>query len=524
MSYIDQEQKLEKILSKLPQATQELFKDYSILFIIGDTGDGFNLTMGEIGEVCELVRQVITKERPVEKFEEGLKEKLADDEDNLAKAGEIVATINEKIFVKLLPALGLKALPILMTPAVAKNLPDVNVSFEEGKSKEDEESAVAQPLGSSQQSIDSQLPTPPRTVMLNKMPQTQAPTAPKPNRFPNLKSVAPVLNLKPFSGAPSPGLSKFSSAPSGSVGASANTSAAPIKPRTPLMETPTEMMSENQTESFLKMLAGKLDEKDLQSRFDKLPFALKTALRSMDSAKKVLDIGIKYGLHVDKLGVVAEETGLVILGMTHPNQFLPRLNRRLGIGEEKTRPIAQEINTEIFLKIREALKQVNGEEPSYANLAQSAVATKSIAPATEPEPHPYNPIDLAQTSEAQTENIAVQQEGGEILDREKILREIENPSTVKMTPVSVPVPKVESRPVEIKPQIPAPIVPPPAPPAQPPRQEFQFEPPAPKPQETPKPIVTSPTSNIVDQKLSDVTAAKKTGSSYSADPYREPLQ
>jgi hypothetical protein len=125
-----------------------------------------------------------------------------------------------------------------------------------------------------------------------------------------------------------------------------------------------ERMSENPLGSFLKMLSSKLSEKELQARFDKLPYTLKNALRSVDSAKKVLDIGRKYALHVDKLGELGEETGMVILGMTPTSQFLPRLSRRLGINEEKTKSLAQEINNEVFLKIREALKQVNGEVPS----------------------------------------------------------------------------------------------------------------------------------------------------------------
>jgi len=60
-------------------------------------------------------------------------------------------------------------------------------------------------------------------------------------------------------------------------------------------------MSENPTDSFLKMLSGKLNEKELQTRFEKLPSTLKTALRSVDSAKKVVDIGRKYALHVTLL-------------------------------------------------------------------------------------------------------------------------------------------------------------------------------------------------------------------------------
>jgi len=326
-------------------------------------------------------------------------------------------------------------------------------------------------------------------------------------------------------------------------------------------------------DSFLKMLSGKLSEKELQTRFNKLPYTLKTALRNVDSAKRVVDIGRKYALHVDKLGELAEETGLVILGITHPNQFLIRLTHRLGMSEEKARAIAEEINNEIFLKIREALKQVSGE-PVTARPAP--VENKYVTPS--PVKSASTPISELTSAPAQKETLnrdallrdiedkSQQPEQEPVPDREALLRDIENPAPTRFTlapkpsaviPQTISVSPVMNRTATSPIQTPRPPEPMPeikpaiahapssAPAAPTPQTAFRkttpsdfvptqtaaalaqttttFRPRRPDiaseitpPADTPK--------NIVDQKLSGTVTAPKSQSKYSADPYREPLQ
>ena len=100
MNYIDYEKKLDATVQKLPQTVQAFFSEQSAISLLEEVGNSFGLTMGEIGWLCELVRQVITKEREPKDFEAGLVEKL--DDDNKEKAGEIVMALSEKIFAKLL--------------------------------------------------------------------------------------------------------------------------------------------------------------------------------------------------------------------------------------------------------------------------------------------------------------------------------------------------------------------------------------------------------------------------------------
>ena len=94
----------------------------------------------------------------------------------------------------------------------------------------------------------------------------------------------------------------------------------------------------------------------------KLPEDLKNAIFSIDSAETIQAIGKKSNLPIDKIGELADETGLVMLGLTHPNNFISNLAERLKLDKESARKIAEEINTQIFAKVRESLKKIHGVE------------------------------------------------------------------------------------------------------------------------------------------------------------------
>lgn len=92
----------------------------------------------------------------------------------------------------------------------------------------------------------------------------------------------------------------------------------------------------------------------------KLPKDLKDAIFSVDSAGIIQETGKKYNLMVDKIGELADETGLVMLGLTHPKDFISNLVRRLEIDAATARKIADEINTRVFKKVRDSLKKLHG--------------------------------------------------------------------------------------------------------------------------------------------------------------------
>ena len=104
----------------------------------------------------------------------------------------------------------------------------------------------------------------------------------------------------------------------------------------------------------------KLTQQQLREIYAKLPEDLKDAIFSVNSADVIMSIGKKYNLTINKMGELADETGLVMLGLTPPNNFISNLNGRLEVDAEVAKKIAEEINSEIFSKIRESLKKIHG--------------------------------------------------------------------------------------------------------------------------------------------------------------------
>ncbi|MCR4311558.1 MAG: hypothetical protein NUV54_03285, partial [Candidatus Taylorbacteria bacterium] len=378
MSYIQQFNRLSETVNGLPPQVLSRIGDTNVVFIIESISDSFGLTMYTIGEVCELVRQIITKEREPKDFEAGLLEKL--DEDNHEKIPQLVSLMSEKVFSKLLPALGIK-IPIEFAVKVG----ELNVEGLEVAKIESARPAPFTKTESSAQTSYSSTSVPP-----------------------------PVIRGALFSGvsAPPPHNLPTGKTPFFHQGSNTPSAPTPVAPaERPLMEMAHGQVSAHPLESLLRMLNNKVSDKELAKQFEKLPIKLKEALRSVDSARKIIDIGRKNGLHVDQIGELGAETGMVILGFSRPNQFVSQLRRRLDLPEDKLKTVAEEVNTEVFVKIREALKQIHGED---------------VAPST---PIPIKPAVQAQKTEDMwpsappTKNI----ESENMPDKASILRDIENP-------------------------------------------------------------------------------------------------
>src|SRR3989338_2365577 len=93
--------------------------------------------------------------------------------------------------------------------------------------------------------------------------------------------------------------------------------------------------------------------------YSKLPNDIKEAIFSVDVSDKIIDIGKKHKLAVDKIGIIGNETSRVMLCVTHPNEFIGNLAERLEVDKEKARAIAQKINEQVFKKVRESLRKIH---------------------------------------------------------------------------------------------------------------------------------------------------------------------
>ncbi|MFA5987625.1 MAG: hypothetical protein WC797_03180 [Candidatus Paceibacterota bacterium] len=100
----------------------------------------------------------------------------------------------------------------------------------------------------------------------------------------------------------------------------------------------------------------------VNNRFDKLPEDLKDAILSVDTANIMLTVGQGHQLHVDQIGEMADEAGLVLMGFTPPTQFVGNISRRLKVDRLVANEIANDINEKLFVKVRDSLKKIQAQD------------------------------------------------------------------------------------------------------------------------------------------------------------------
>ena len=143
-------------------------------------------------------------------------------------------------------------------------------------------------------------------------------------------------------------------------------------------------------------LLARYNKSLLIDQYKKLPDAVKSALFSTASAAKMLEIGKKYGLQMEEISYMAEETGYALLGLTKPAQFTEIIKTRLHIPQEKGEKIAEEITSAIFLPLQQALQEMpieeKGKEPTPV---QEDISHFPIPPIPQNPPLPPPPTTPA---------------------------------------------------------------------------------------------------------------------------------
>ncbi|MFA6552328.1 MAG: hypothetical protein WCT19_02390 [Candidatus Paceibacterota bacterium] len=350
----------------------------------------------------------------------------------------------------------------------------------------------------------------------------------------------------------------------------------------------------------------------MREKLNALPENLREVILSLETAKTINSIGLRYRLNKEEIGILADKTGYMMLGFTRSNDFVESLMENLNLPEEIIKAVAAEINSKIFAQIQDSLKTIfsdptlssvpaakpkpmdfpiepvrsfppepkkqepkpatgffseqNGNEfePKPKPIERIYSAPKPPAPRPNPtlapQPRPIQenipkpvpvvppPINLPTEPPARTAppefarqnnnsfqnnfkpSPATEYSHSDNLDRDSIIKDIENPNDIPMSPRTfssspeIPVSAVKTKAVEYdipdtelpsgKPEasLPIPNIPKP--------QTFTPKPPS------PPPIKTFPTEpqSIIEKKLQQTVSIPRKKSTYTIDPYREPLQ
>ena len=101
------------------------------------------------------------------------------------------------------------------------------------------------------------------------------------------------------------------------------------------------------------------DKEQFLEQFKKLPKDLQDAITSNDIDVVMREIAKRRHLHIDQAGELADEVGLVLLGVVHPGDFLEDVLFRLKVDKKMAAEIVADVNEYIFKEVRESLMRIH---------------------------------------------------------------------------------------------------------------------------------------------------------------------
>jgi hypothetical protein len=116
----------------------------------------------------------------------------------------------------------------------------------------------------------------------------------------------------------------------------------------------------------------------LDKMFSELPDDVKEAMTSVDTVDILKEIQEKYHFHLDQIGDLSAEVGMLMLGATPPQRFISNIEKNLNITKEVATEIATTVNEKIFKKVRHSLMELHQMAPTEAIKEEKKEETKPI--------------------------------------------------------------------------------------------------------------------------------------------------
>lgn len=232
--------------------------------------------------------------------------------------------------------------------------------------------------------------------------------------------------------------------------------------------------------------------KAMEEQFSKLPPELQKVLKSPELPQKVNAIGQRHQLHIDQMGKLRDEVVMFLMGFSEPQDFLEHLVSEVGVTAAAAGEIATDVSTDILIPIQDSMKASDG-------FAAPKPSTPMPPPAPATPPPPPAPAPKAVVPPAPASTAAPKPPVPATLV----------PKPAELHPADV---MLTQKTVTVAPP-PAAKAPTPPPPAQ--------KPAAPAP--------GAPSAPAAAPQNAQPNNAQKPGTppppkSYSADPYREPIE
>ena len=133
----------------------------------------------------------------------------------------------------------------------------------------------------------------------------------------------------------------------------------------------------------------KFTREEIERRADEAPEAVRRLVRSPRIVDAMKEIGARYRLHIDQMGIIADIVTLTALGLFPRGKMGALIAKDADVPEEHIPLIVQEINDTIFKPVRRELERVwsagDEDEKSGAD-AEGGGSVPRTAPASASAP------------------------------------------------------------------------------------------------------------------------------------------
>ncbi len=106
--------------------------------------------------------------------------------------------------------------------------------------------------------------------------------------------------------------------------------------------------------------------KIIQDKFNSLPESIKDLILSDQYQNILIEIGQKYQLSQEQLGILERETTLVLMGLTAPDEFEDELKLTLKVEDLRNSQIAKDVNNNVFSRVK-VTNVMNSNRPRQAS-------------------------------------------------------------------------------------------------------------------------------------------------------------
>jgi hypothetical protein len=127
-----------------------------------------------------------------------------------------------------------------------------------------------------------------------------------------------------------------------------------------------------------------LSPQDLKDIYNSLPEDLRNAIFASESMDVYNQIQARYALDANQREELSIQSGLLMMGITEPKEYVLVLAEKLGIPRDKAAFIAQEVNREVLHPVRDSLKAIH--QSGTPGVAPVPAPAPVRAPATVPVP------------------------------------------------------------------------------------------------------------------------------------------